>query len=88
MKRWIHASARCCRTAPGGAVLLALWLAGVPLRAARVVYDQADSLKVVRLVAQGRQVKAAERPLFFGRQFVGVPYVAATLEGMTPSVWW
>lgn len=85
MKRWIHASARCCRTVPGGAVLLALWLAGVPLRAARVVYDQADSLKVVRLVAQGRQVKAAERPLFFGRQFVGVPYVAATLEGNDPE---
>lgn len=53
--------------------------------AVKVAYRRADSLKVVRLVAQGRKLKAADRPLYFGRQFLGVPYVAATLEGYDPE---
>lgn len=51
----------------------------------RVAYQRSDSLRVVRLVAQGRKLKAADRPLYFGRQFLGVPYVAATLEGYDPE---
>lgn len=67
-------------------LLLFLSLFGPTMTAAvKVVYQRSDSLKVVRLVAQGRKLKAADRPVYFGRQFLGVPYVAATLEGHDPE---
>jgi hypothetical protein len=67
-------------------LLLFLSLFGPTMTAAvKVVYQRSDSLKVVRLVAQGRKLKTADRPVYFGRQFLGVPYVAATLEGHDPE---
>lgn len=40
-----------------------------------------DSLRIVRLLEQGKSLPAQKNlPLFFAHQFMGVPYVAHTLE--------
>ena len=46
-------------------LLLFLSLFGPTMTAAvKVVYQRSDSLNVVRLVAQGRKLKAADRPVY------------------------
>lgn len=45
-------------------------------------YTEADSALVVHLLSQAKSQRGSEHPmLWFGRQFIGVPYVAHTLEG-------
>lgn len=47
----------------------------------RVLYTQEDSLKIIQLLELGRrQPKDTNMTLFYARQFLGVPYVAKTLE--------
>lgn len=47
----------------------------------RVVYQRSDSLTVCRLLNEGRSQSATTSlPLFFARKFIGLPYVAHTLE--------
>lgn len=47
----------------------------------RVLYTQEDSLKITQLLELGRkQPKGTNMTLFYARQFLGVPYVAKTLE--------
>lgn len=47
----------------------------------RVLYTQEDSLKITQLLELGRrQPKDTNMTLFYARQFLGVPYVAKTLE--------
>ena len=44
-------------------------------------YQQADSLRVVQLLTEARQQpRTTCWPLYFGRQLIGLPYVAHTLE--------
>lgn len=46
-----------------------------------ITYTRADSIKVVQLLKEGaRQAKTASLPLFYARKFLGLPYVAHTLE--------
>lgn len=59
-------------------LLLALLL---PQAGGAVVYDRADSIRVETLLRQGRELPAdSSLMLFYARQFLGVPYVAHTLE--------
>lgn len=60
---------------------LALWFGTGGNEARAVVYTRADSLAVVRLLAEGRKQPAGTNlPLFFARRLEGIPYVAGTLE--------
>lgn len=48
---------------------------------AQVSTAEQDSLRIVRLLERGKSLPAQKNlPLFFARQFLGVPYVAHTLE--------
>ena len=45
------------------------------------VYQKADSITICRLLSEARRQPAETNiPLFFARQFLGIPYVAHTLE--------
>ena len=47
----------------------------------RPVYQKADSITVCRLLSEVRRQPAGTNiPLFFARKFIGIPYVAHTLE--------
>ena len=63
------------------AILACLFfLASLPLLA-KPQYTSADSAKVVKLLLAGKQQKDKQNlVLFFARKFLGVPYVASTLE--------
>ena len=57
-----------------------LFLAALPLLA-NAQYTSADSAKVVKLLLEGKRHKDKQNlVLFFARKFLGVPYVASTLE--------
>ena len=57
-----------------------LFLATLPLLA-QAQYTSADSAKVVKLLLEGKRHKDKQNlVLFFARKFLGVPYVASTLE--------
>jgi len=61
-------------------LLCLLFLAALPLLA-NAQYTSADSAKVVKLLLAGKQQKDKQNlVLFFARKFLGVPYVASTLE--------
>ena len=52
-----------------------------PLSLSALTYTKADSLKVVQLLDVGKkQTRGTDLTLFFAEQFIGVPYVASTLE--------
>ena len=52
-----------------------------PLSLSALTYTKADSLKVVQLLDAGKkQTRGTDLTLFFAEQFIGVPYVASTLE--------
>ena len=60
-------------------ILAAFMAQGV--RAQKVIFEPADSVKIEQLLRLGlKQPKDVCLPLFFGRQFLGLPYVAQTLE--------
>lgn len=57
-----------------------LFIISVHLNAA-VCYTKADSIKVMKLLEQGKKLsKDKNIILFYARQLIGVPYVAQTLE--------
>ena len=52
-----------------------------PLSLSALTYTKEDSLKVVQLLDVGKkQPRGTNLTLFFAEQFIGVPYVASTLE--------
>ena len=56
------------------------FIISVHLKAA-VCYTKADSIKVMKLLEQGKKLsKGKNIILFYARQLIGVPYVAQTLE--------
>ena len=62
-------------------ILMVLLLTGTVTRAQHIEYTQADSALVVKLLERAKTQRGNEnRILYFGRQFLGVPYVAHTLE--------
>ena len=51
---------------------------------AKAQYTTADSIKVVKLLQEGKKQKGKQDlVLFFARKFLGIPYVASTLENNT-----
>ncbi|MCF0218578.1 MAG: DUF1460 domain-containing protein [Muribaculaceae bacterium] len=66
-------------------ILLSLVLLGaLSMRAQGVEYTAADSALVVRLLGDAPAERGDEnRMLYFGKKFIGKPYVANTLEGGT-----
>lgn len=49
--------------------------------AGNIVYTKKDSLKVVQLLNEASRLpKNVNRMVFFGKKFIGIPYVANTLE--------
>ena len=64
--------------------MLGLFVGGAmmcPLSLSALTYTKADSLKVVQLLDAGKkQTRGTDLTLFFAEQFIGVPYVASTLE--------
>lgn len=61
-----------------------LWIIGLMLLATQslraVTYTREDSIRVVRLLEQGRCEATAPLHLWYAQQLVNTPYVAATLE--------
>ena len=64
--------------------MLGLFVGGAmmcPLSLSALTYTKEDSLKVVQLLDAGKkQTRGTNLTLFFAEQFIGVPYVASTLE--------
>lgn len=64
-------------------VIAAFMLTNVAV-AQKIEYTREDSVKVVKLLADARKERKGENAmLYFGKKFVGVPYVAYTLENGT-----
>ncbi len=62
-------------------ILAWLFLMAVSPLLAKTQYTSADSIKVVKLLREGKRHKDKQGlVLFFARKFLGVPYVASTLE--------
>lgn len=55
-------------------------------KAATVIYQKSDSIKVVQLLQKASKLSSdANLPLFFAKQFINLPYVPFTLEGYDPE---
>ena len=62
-------------------VLVWMMLAWIGMQAQEVEYTQADSSLVVKLLSEAKTKRGTEnRIMYFGKQFLGLPYVAHTLE--------
>lgn len=62
-------------------LLWALAFLAMAGRAENIVYTKKDSLKVVQLLKEAARLpKNVNRMVYFGKKFIGVPYVANTLE--------
>lgn len=62
--------------------LIVIGLSTLVTRAQAVVYESDDSLLVERLLSEA---PASAGTLYFARQFIGLPYVAHTLELLAPD---
>ena len=61
--------------------LLLICLMGITGKATTLQYEKSDSIKVVRLLSDGKkQPKRTNLILYFARRLLGVPYVAHTLD--------
>ena len=66
------------------AIIACLLLVATSPLWAKAQYTTADSIKVVKLLQEGKKQKGKQDlVLFFARKFLGVPYVASTLENNT-----
>lgn len=62
-------------------LLLVVTFLAVSSQAGDIVYTKGDSLKVVRLLQEASRLpRSVNRMVFFGKKFIGIPYVANTLE--------
>lgn len=58
-----------------------LWLYGLSAFSQKVEYSKSDSVSVERILSEAKtERKEQNRMLYFGKKFIGVPYVAHTLE--------
>ena len=62
--------------------MVCVWVAlTMTAQSQRPVYQKTDSLTICRLLSEARQQsRTTNMPLFFARKFIGIPYVAHTLE--------
>ena len=61
--------------------LCLLFMGVAKANAAKIDYWRSDSIKVMKLFRKAhREVRDSNYMLFFGRQFIGLPYVAKTLD--------
>ena len=66
------------------AIIACLLLVATSPLWAKAQYTTADSIKVVKLLQEGKKQKGKQDlVLFFARKFLGIPYVASTLENNT-----
>lgn len=66
------------------AIITCLLLVATSPLWAKAQYTTADSIKVVKLLQEGKKQKGKQDlVLFFARKFLGIPYVASTLENNT-----
>lgn len=62
-------------------IFLALLIAMSVNMNAAICYTKADSIKVMKLLEQGKKISKDKNViLFYARQLIGIPYVAQTLE--------
>ncbi|MDD5820871.1 MAG: DUF1460 domain-containing protein, partial [Prevotella sp.] len=58
-----------------------LFMGAAEAHAAQIDYWRSDSIKVMKLFRKAhREVRDSNYMLYFGRQFIGLPYVAKTLD--------
>lgn len=58
-----------------------LWQYGLSAFSQKVEYSKSDSVSVERILSEAKtERKEQNRMLYFGKKFIGVPYVAHTLE--------
>ena len=56
-------------------------IATLEVAAQQVIYQPADSLRITQLLREGiSRSQSTCLPLYYGKQFIGIPYVASTLE--------
>lgn len=61
--------------------IASLWLYGLSAFSQKVEYSKSDSVSVERILSEAKtERKEQNRMLYFGKKFIGVPYVAHTLE--------
>lgn len=61
--------------------IASLWLYGLSTFSQKVEYSKSDSVSVERILSEAKtERKEQNRMLYFGKKFIGVPYVAHTLE--------
>lgn len=61
--------------------LCLLFMGVAKANAAKIDYWRSDSIKIMKLFRKAhREVRDSNYMLFFGRQFIGLPYVAKTLD--------
>lgn len=62
-------------------LIVFLWLYGLSAFSQQVEYSKSDSISVERILSEAKtERKEQNRMLYFGKKFIGVPYVAHTLE--------
>ena len=61
-------------------IICSMWLCLGACWAGDVCYQKADSLKICQLLQEASKQGANVNPLFFAKTFLGLPYVAHTLE--------
>ena len=58
-----------------------IWICSlVGIHAQSVEYTAADSIRIEQLLKQAQREKPENVMMYFGKQFLGVPYVGHTLE--------
>ena len=62
-------------------LIVFLWLYGLSAFSQQVEYSKSDSVSVEQILSEAKtERKEQNRMLYFGKKFIGVPYVAHTLE--------
>lgn len=62
-------------------MMVLVWVIALGMHAQGVEYTQSDSALVVKLLKEAKNQRGNENPIFyFGKKFLGIPYVAHTLE--------
>ena len=61
-------------------IICSLWLGLGACWAGNTCYQRTDSVTICRLLNEARQQTVNVNPLFFAKKFLGLPYVAHTLE--------
>ena len=61
-------------------LFIVVLLSCMTIRAQQVEYAAADSIRIEQILKQAQKEKPGNAMLYFGKQFLGVPYVGHTLE--------